>query len=102
MNYKHNKMKTLRKTIAIAILGSVILGTTSLQAGQNVNLVNKAESRTEKAQFCFYYSCVSYETKTDCQGCTVTYKVTRWYYFGCLVSTCREVVSKNCNIPTEQ
>ena len=89
-------MKTLRKTIAISILGSALLGTTSLQAGQNVNSTIKSEARAEKPQHCFFYSCVSYETKTDCQGCTVTYKVTRWYYFGCLVSTCREVVNKSC------
>lgn len=95
-------MKTLRKTIAIAILGSVLLGTTSLQAGQNVNKGNATEQSSGKQNCCFLYSCVSYETRTDCQGCTVTYKVTRWYYFGCLVSTCREVVSKTCNIPTEQ
>lgn len=91
-------MKTLRKTIATAILGSFLLGTASLQAGQNVNNSNAYEQKSNKKDFCFfYYSCVSYETVKSSNGCVTTYKVTKWYYLCCLVSVCREAVSKDCD-----
>lgn len=92
-------MKKIIKTFAFAIVAMLFINSGNLKA----NTVNNFAPKTENTTKCWgYYSVVSYETKTDCKGCVVTYKVTKWYYYGCLIKCCKQEISKNCNLPTEQ
>lgn len=92
-------MKTLQKATLVVLLSFLALGTTSIKAGQGLVNANLSTTNAQKPQCYYYYSVVSYETKTDCNGCLVSYKVTKWYYYGWLVRVCREVIEKSCGQP---